>query len=918
MSQSISSKSEMKSTTEQKMSQEYQKFKLEHKMPDVPMPKPVDKEQVIERHTGFEICHPSGTVEQKITEEKKSEIQETGIETSSISKQSSLQYFVQKIKGSDTVSQKEVSAPEPIKPEIYKKFETVSEIHKESEIPIKVPEKVAPSVPPKSTSTPQPVVQEYKSFSQQTSQPVTQEHKSFSQKITKEYSTQPEKQEYKSFSSTQQIIQPQEYKTYSSQQISHKFDLKPEPPAEICYAPKAEITTQRELVSEKIKRISETQKELPKHEIPQGGVKLLPTVQTPEVPTWAPPAPKTFEEKKEFSQSQQSYQQSTYQTSSSSYSHTIESNKKPISPKPIHEKIWTPKPDLERPSSVASSAYSTTERQYYSRPISAQSGTLEPSQEALQMEKQWAHKFTETHVEKSWPPPPTEEPKIQPSWSVQSTLEKKWTPVEVKTEKYIKETRVTETPTQHYIAEVCNLGSSITEHQEISDRSFSKSEVHEGSILEQNNIKPSEIKKSWPPASPTPVQKYVPAPSKPFVDTLPIRPVSVQDITDEVYLEPGPPPEIGYAEPPKQRRQSYVETIEQELEKNLEPAKVPPCAVRTIPPPKDWTAPPPLPPKQVLPQAPPIPAKPFKRIEPPKKIIDIKSTPFEKFPDLEPFPFKPDPEKPRPPKVGPPPTPSKFIKGRFTDSDYESDFESVRIPPKWKPCMSDTEEPTYRRVNAPKLVHMGRSRSQENEPLPPSKFDQPPRFDGPPRPEINFDEYRKSKIMSQAKKFTKHTRFQEPKREISPPKIKPASPPIYVQPAKRPDSPKIKQKVVVDGYMADTDEPFRQQKIITSEYSKEERSEYKHISKSSVESSQKFITSKPRVSKFPVKKHHSSVSSSKKVRFLLNVCAVSIILFLVLLLTRLLFYNMYNWFLHVTHEIFAYFKSYKAGKKRYW
>eukprot|EP00094_Tigriopus_californicus_P002724 TCALIF_02628-PA protein Name:"Similar to unc-89 Muscle M-line assembly protein unc-89 (Caenorhabditis elegans)" AED:0.08 eAED:0.03 QI:0/0.71/0.12/1/1/0.87/8/85/2824 len=53
--------------------------------------------------------------------------------------------------------------------------------------------------------------------------------------------------------------------------------------------------------------------------------------------------------------------------------------------------------------------------------------------------------------------------------------------------------------------------------------------------------------------------------------------------------------------------------------------------------------------------------------------------------NLEPFPFKPDAPltKPRS-KIPPPPSPSKFIKGKFRDSDYHSDLEGT-IPPKWTP-----------------------------------------------------------------------------------------------------------------------------------------------------------------------------------------------------------------------------------------
>ncbi|KYB28240.1 SEC14 domain and spectrin repeat-containing protein 1-like Protein [Tribolium castaneum] len=436
----------------------------------------------------------------------------------------------------------------------------------------------------------------------------------------------------------------------------------------------------------------------------------------------------------------------------------------------------------------------------------------EPSPQALQMEKAWAHKFTDTQTDKPWPPPP--QPEVLPSWSVHSTLEKKWAP-EVKTSEHmVKETKtvIEKTPIQqtfrktevitqapppvvtHYIGKVTDLQHStfVQSHYETS------SEKKE--IVEERNLRPSEVSKSWPPP--------------PSIESLiPIRPVSVQDITDEVYLEPGPPPEIAFAQPPpRERSQSYVEMVEQDLERNLVkiPAKVPPGAVRTIPPP--------LPPKKEQPKAPPIPAKPLK-----------PTKPFERFPDLEPFPFKPEPEKPKPPKVGPPPTPSKFIKGRFTDSDYESDFESVRIPPKWKPSQSDTEEPSYRKVRAPKLVSTGRSKSVEPEPLPPSKFDHPPQFEGPPRPDINLEEARRKKeTLQQVKKQTKHyTRSHEIRKEVVPPQppidIKPGSPPIFAEAPPlekkvKPESPKaIKHKMAVDGYMADTDEPFSQRKTMKTD-----------------------------------------------------------------------------------------------------
>lgn len=73
---------------------------------------------------------------------------------------------------------------------------------------------------------------------------------------------------------------------------------------------------------------------------------------------------------------------------------------------------------------------------------------------------------------------------------------------------------------------------------------------------------------------------------------------------------------------------------------------------------------------------------------------------------LEPFPFKPEPEKPKRVSVPPPPKPKKFIPGEFRESDYESEVESARIRPKWKPGFEEKDEPQYRKVCPPSPVPM--------------------------------------------------------------------------------------------------------------------------------------------------------------------------------------------------------------------
>lgn len=126
---------------------------------------------------------------------------------------------------------------------------------------------------------------------------------------------------------------------------------------------------------------------------------------------------------------------------------------------------------------------------------------------------------------------------------------------------------------------------------------------------------------------------------------------------------------------------------------------------------------------------------------------------FEPFRQLEPFPFKPDAARPAESKkpAGPlPRKPARFVQGQFVESDYESDLEGSRIPPKWVPPGSDTDDGGssasggggYKKIRLPKLLTEGASGKQtafkkDKTPSPPSKYDaNPPRFDGPPRPEF--------------------------------------------------------------------------------------------------------------------------------------------------------------------------------------
>lgn len=456
---------------------------------------------------------------------------------------------------------------------------------------------------------------------------------------------------------------------------------------------------------------------------------------------------------------------------------------------------------------------------------------------------------------------------------------------------------------QHYVAEarVVHSASVIesevqsttmtTEHVEIKSEHIEDSKTSSSTlpvpkvpsppIVEEKVLRPSQAKRVWPPGPKDEYELKAPPVLKDVLlrkETM-SKPKPVQEMITDTFLEPGPPPEIGFAPaPPVERRRSLVETIEQDLKKYLErePSRHIVGAVRTIPsppqkekcvppplPPKEKSVPPPLPPKEKVPEMKPVP---LPKKEAKKPVGNEK--PFERFPDLEPFPFKPGEPTPKPAKCPPPPKPSKFIKGEFASSDYESDIESVHISSKWRPYESDTEEVLgYRKVVAPTLKQPRRPKSTEPDPLPPSKFDQPPQFVGPPRPAIDKVQASKkeikdlktemtkvtSKIEMKTEKVKKHHHYHhnhasESRKKYSPPALKPGSPPIFVQPdasstqdgdvkptadqtrgepvtspKTKPDSPKFKAKTTQSefpesGYMADTDEP-RHLKQTTHKYS---------------------------------------------------------------------------------------------------
>ena len=163
-------------------------------------------------------------------------------------------------------------------------------------------------------------------------------------------------------------------------------------------------------------------------------------------------------------------------------------------------------------------------------------------------------------------------------------------------------------------------------------------------------------------------------------------------------------------------------------------------------------------------------------------------------PQLEPFPFVPDPPQPR--KVHSPMSfvkPSKFIPAGYTrESDYESDYDGAKIRPRWTPAGSDAEyEPAYRKVQPPSSTSSGnnvskRAASGARTPTPPSVFDQPPSFQGPPRPVISPTDVIKIKsALEQSEErpvlLVKPKAIRPPVTAVQPlyPALQPAEEPVY-------------------------------------------------------------------------------------------------------------------------------------------
>lgn len=104
---------------------------------------------------------------------------------------------------------------------------------------------------------------------------------------------------------------------------------------------------------------------------------------------------------------------------------------------------------------------------------------------------------------------------------------------------------------------------------------------------------------------------------------------------------------------------------------------------------------------------------------------------------LEPMPFVAPVQRPQPQKVPPPPSPSRFHRAEFKESDYESDFDT-KIRQVWTPSDSDSNNAAYKSVRRPVTPTSGRTSQNTggNAAVPPTEFERPLQFEGPPRPKF--------------------------------------------------------------------------------------------------------------------------------------------------------------------------------------
>lgn len=317
-----------------------------------------------------------------------------------------------------------------------------------------------------------------------------------------------------------------EAQSQSAEAMMKGFNLVPEPPPEIGYAPKPpeEKPKKRyEGVSQKAKQLQETiDKNCNPLDAPVGGVKIFPTSPVPK-PGGTKATPKT----------------------------PASTPTKPLSIPPPFE-LGSQKTEWTVPGSNIKICSSETRQDLELKPEDRCTKTTIESSTSLET-KAWGSK--EVNIEEKNP-----EPEPQPII---------------------------------YNAETIKVDHSVKtiEEKSVIEKYTSECDVKKMETLEKKveTVQKQSAPRPWPDDEHADVAEDLKSPK--LVKQFQHKPAMVgfyrAQGTPEPILEPGPPPEMGYAPGPTIRKGSRIEQFERTLERSMEhkPAKLPPGAIRTIPPP---------------------------------------------------------------------------------------------------------------------------------------------------------------------------------------------------------------------------------------------------------------------------------------------------------------------------------------------
>jgi hypothetical protein len=559
-----------------------------------------------------------------------------------------------------------------------------------------------------------------------------------------------------------------EAQSQSAEAMLKGFNLIPEPPPEIGYAPKPEdLIKKRPDVSIKAKQLQESFASYSSVDAPIGGVKIFPS----------------------------SVQQKT----------------RPKTPDIVSGRSISIPPPFELDDNEIIEDTRIKKNTYEKKEYDGYSSST--STDALAMEKSWAHKSTDSS-KKSWPPEqkttsfidkqewslPEQNYKVSSSESKQeielkpeyrctqttiessSSLEKKsYGSKEI----HVTENKIVPPPSPPksqpiiYNAETIKVDHTVNtvEEKSITEKYVAECGIQKIETTEKTyDSTKKQTARPWPDGSdlraPSLVRK-VSDNSKPTV--------KLYHQASPIDLQPGTPPELAYT-PGPYIQENKVEKIEKTLDRSLDrkPTFIPIGGVKTISP-------------------------------------SVHSKKTQEYISRD---YKIN--KPTAPSQ-PMSSSNKYSRSSFyNESDYESEIDNV-LKSKWRSYESDNEQCAngYRRVKAPVCIQPCRPKSTESEPVPPTSFEVPSHnLTGSSR-SLTTSIIDESLVQKSSTNYQKDSNYQDRSRQSQQYDIlpKPGSPPIYVQPIKptsktfKPEPPIFKTKNLhqESGYMADTDEPLHLQ-----------------------------------------------------------------------------------------------------------